>query len=431
MRSARIQHTGRTTALVLALGLATACTTPPLGLELPRWNPPGKSEPWRPPLVERPAIDLPPPGGLRAHSGAFRRIPLQWDPMLDLEVGGYLVEVAAAADGEFTALVPVWGRGNLAIVAGEPLAPLGDGETRYFRLRAFSPDGRLSPHASNVVVGSTASLPDAPLGLRAYSRQPREVPLAWRVSNDPTVEGYVLERSPGEEGPWQVVARLGDRHQASFVDEGLGDLRVFYYRVAAQNAGGALGEPSKPVRAVTKPKPLPPLDLRLERQGLGVNRLTWEPNVEPDILEYRLYREEPEGRRLIASASRDQRSIEDTSVRASEPTAYTLIAVDRSGLASRPSNLVRAEGVGYGLEVTPGPGEVRLEWDPRSSENFVRARIERAGWFSVEVLGVTDEGLFVDRDVQPGDTFYYRVILERADGSEAPPSKAREVTVPE
>ena len=121
----------------------------------------------------------------------------------------------------------------------------------------------------------------------------------------------------------------------------------------------------------------------------------------------------------------------DTSVRAGEAAEYILVAVDRSGLASRPSNTVRAEGVDYGLEVTPAPDGVRLEWDPRSAENFVRARIERAGWFAVEVLGVSEEGVFVDRDVEPGDTYFYRVVLERADGSEAPASSALEVTVPE
>lgn len=162
-----------------------------------------------------------------------------------------------------------------------------------------------------------------------------------------------------------------------------------------------------------------------------MNRLAWEPNVEPDILEYRLYREEPDGQRLIASAPPDQLSLADATVRASQATAYTLVAVDRTGLTSRPSNLVRAEGVGYGLEATPQPDGVRLEWDPRSAENFVRARIERASWFSVEVVGMTEEGVFVDRDVEPGETFYYRVVLERADGSEAPPSQALEVSVPE
>jgi fibronectin type 3 domain-containing protein len=422
---------GRAAATLWMIGFATACALPPLAPPQSPWSEPGQIEPQRPPLVEQPASDLPPPGGLRAHSGAFRRIPLQWDPMLDLEVGGYLVEVADAADGFFAPLVPVWGRGHLAIVAGEPLAPLGDGETRYFRLRAFAPDGRLSPQASTVVVATTAPLPDAPIGLRAYSRQPREVPLAWRVSEDASVEGYRLERSPGKDGPWQVVAELTDRYQTSFVDEGLGDLRVFYYRVAARNAGGAVGPESQPVRAVTKPKPLPPLDLRLERQGLGVNQLGWEPNVEPDILEYRLYREEPEGQQLIASAPREQQRIVDTTVRAGEPAVYTLVAVDRTGLTSRSSNVVRADGVGYGLEVTPRPDGVQLEWDPRSDEDFVRARIERAGWFAVEIMGVTGEGVFVDRDVEPGDRFYYRVILERADGSEAPPSQALEVTVPE
>ena len=51
-----------------------------------------------------------------------------------------------------------WEMGIRRIVAlrGDP--PLGDGATRYYRISAFTPDGRLSANVSEAVVGTTAPL---------------------------------------------------------------------------------------------------------------------------------------------------------------------------------------------------------------------------------------------------------------------------------
>lgn len=377
-----------------------------------------------PPLVERPSVDLPAPSGLRAHAGVYRRIPLRWDPMFYVGVGGYLVESAAAAEGPFTPLQPVWGRGRIAFVDGVETPPLDDGETRYYRLRAFAPDGRLSQASSSVVVSTTATPPASPQGVRAYSAQPREVPLSWRISDESTAAGYVIERSPGPEGPWETLASVNDRYQASFVDEGLGDLRVVYYRVFTMNAGGVRGEPSATVRAVTKAPPLPPLDLRLAGQGLGLNQLRWEPNVEPDIIEYQLLRllsDEPPV--LLATAPPDGTlTIADATVPAGAPRRYALVAVDRTGLVSRPSKPVDAPGIGYSLEGKATADGVKLRWNPRTDEGFVRTRIERENWLGVKILGTTGGGEFLDQEANPDGEYRYRVVLERADGSAAPPS---------
>jgi len=200
----------------------------------------------------------------RATSGELRSVPLKWDPLLRGEVHGYVLEVATERDAPFMRLATIPGRGALSYVdVGSETFPLGDGETRFYRLRAFTPDGRLSAAASDVVAGTTAPLPNPPEGLRAYSRQPREVPLAWTASPDTIVAGYLVERSPALEGPFEVVADLSGRFNTSYIDAGLGDLRVLYYRVASKNPAGGKGPASDAVRAVTKPEPLPPLGLRV------------------------------------------------------------------------------------------------------------------------------------------------------------------------
>jgi hypothetical protein len=362
--------------------------------------------PERPVLRELPAADLPAPEGLRATSGEYRAIPLQWDPLLIDGVGGYLIERSEGREGPFAPLETVWGRGEMARVDRGGEQPLGDGQTLYYRLRAFTRQGRLAALATEVAVGTTAPLPDPPSGLRAYSRQPRQVPLSWRASQDATVAGYRLERSAASDGPYEEIARVADRNALAWGDRDLGDLRVVFYRIRAVNP---------------KPEPLPPLGLHLADQRLGVNVLRWVPNVERDIAEYHLLRSRQGGElELVSEVPGNASEALDPRVGAGEPVAYVLVAVDRDALHSRPSKRVTARGVGYQLRAVAQPGGVRLTWNPRSEEGFVATRVERRGWLGWSEIGRAGGGEQLDPD---GDgSSRYRVTLLRADGSEAPSS---------
>ena len=381
--------------------------------------------------VDPPAL-LPAPEGLRATSGEYREIPLKWDPVLTGDVGGYLVEWATERDGPFAPLRAIEGRGELAHVDRGGEEGLADGVSRFYRIRAFDAARRLSAAQSPVVVGTTAPVPDPPKGLRAYSRQPREVPLSWQASENPTVAGYVVERSPTPEGPFEGGALLEGRHATAVVDRGLGDLRVFYYRVAARNPAGSVGEPSLAVRAVTKPVPLPPLGLHVAVRRLGMNVLMWEPNVETDLAQYRLFRvrqnAEPE---LVDAVPADTTTAADDGVGARERVAYSLVAVDRDGLESQTSEAVEVESEGYSLQASAGPEGVRLTWNPRGDEGFSRARVQRSAWFSRRRTAYSDTGSFLDPDVVPGRRYRYVVVLEGAEGEAAPPSRTVEVRIPQ
>jgi fibronectin type 3 domain-containing protein len=380
-----------------------------------------------PPLVEARA-ELPVPEGLRAASGELRAVPLQWDPLLTPRVAGYAIERAVAEAGPFVRIGAVAGNAATAFLdagAGR------DGVTLFYRLRAFAPNGALAARASAVVSATTAPPPAPPPTIRAYSHQPRSVPLIWEPSPDPTVDGYVVERSPTSRGPFERVAELAGRHSTVYVDRGLGDLRVLYYRVAARNRAGGLGPASEAIRAVTKPEPLPPAGLRLASQRLGANRLAWEPNVEPDLVAYRLWRIRGGRRELLAELPASATSAEDAGVGADERVAYSTTAVDRSGLESRPAPPLEVASVGYALVARALPeGGVRLTWNPRREEGFRGGRVVRHGWLRNRVLGESSEGVWTDADVQPGRRYRYSVALVRADGTLAPPASPVGIEIP-
>lgn len=375
---------------------------------------------------------LPVPTGMRARTGVFRAVPLLWDPAPQGDVAGYQIERAKARDGPFEKIAQRWGRGQTLYIDEGGAAPLPDGVTRFYRLRTLDAEGRLAEEASPVVVATTAKPPAAPHGLRAYSQHPRQIPLAWEPPKDPLARGYVVERSSNSIGPFQRIADIDSRQQTTYLDRNLGDLEVFYYRVASRNRDGALGAPGPAVRAITKAEPLPPLGLRVANQRLGTNTLEWQPNVERDLSAYRLIRiGEGGGSESVASLPAGVTTWTDSEVASGEVLHYRSLAVDRDGLESQPSTALEVRGQDYGLRVEETGEGVSLRWNPRRDEGYRGARIERRrGLFERRVLH-SDADHFLDEEVLAAGRYEYVVTLEFPDGRQGPPSRPVEILIQE
>jgi fibronectin type 3 domain-containing protein len=380
-------------------------------------------------------MDLSAPRDLEARSGELRKVPLTWTPLLSGDVAGYLIE--RSDDGEeFVRIASIAGRFSATFVDEEGATSGSDGPTDgasyHYRVRAVDSRGRAAREPSTSALATTAGPPTPPLELRTFNRLPREVALTWRASDDPTVAGYVVSRSPSAGGPFESIARVEGRFVTHHVDEGLGDLRVLYYQVSAFNDVGVVGGGSEPAVAVTKPEPLPPSGLRVSDRWLGANRIAWEPNVEPDVTGYRVlrYREGKAAAETVAELGPDQTLADDTQVGAGEAVSYAVMAFDDDGLESLPANPVAVVSEDYGLLAEVNEGAVYLSWEARPDEGFDAARVYREGLLGLqEIARVPTEG-FVDHDVQSGRSYRYVVTLERTNGPAAPPSTPVEVHVP-
>lgn len=430
----------RLTLLVGTLAL-TACAST-LDIDRARRWLDAPPEPELPTFQEEARAALPAPGGLRSTSGELRAVALHWEPLLSGDVGGYMIERAENREGPFERIAAVPGRATTVLLdtgakglpsadGSKARAELSDGETVFYRVRAFTPAGELAEATSEIVPATTAPVPEPPQGLRAYSHQPREVPLRWEASTNPLVAGYVVERSPASRGPFEPLAQIEGRHQSVYLDRGLGDLRVFYYRVSSVNRAGGLGERSEPVQAVTKAEPLPPIGLRVLAQRLGQNELAWEPNVESDLAYYRLLRIRGDGEtaEVATSAAGEPTAAWDTEVGANERVSYTVLAHDRDGLESAAAEPIVVESEGYALAATVQPDGVLLEWNPRTGEGYHGARIFLHSWLGRKELAFVEGSSYVHTNAKPGRRYVYTVVLERADASQAPISSPLEIEV--
>ena len=429
------------TAALACVSLALGCGST-FDLERAREVVRGTARPEMPVLYESPPAALPAPTGLRAASGQLRQVPITWDPLP--AAAGYVVERSLVATGPFERIGLHADRFETSLsdqgfdlgvksksAGGGP--GLGDGATYYYRVRAFDSSGHISASASEIATAITAAPPSAPEAVRAFSQLPRKIALAWQPVEDPNVTGYLVLRSPSATGSFGQVARLDGRFSTTWIDHPLGDLQVFYYEVAAVNAAGGRGTPSEAVRAVTKADPLSPAGIQVVAQSLGRIVLAWTPNVEKDVISYRILRRRADGEppEVVASVSPDVTTVEDSAVGTGETVSYSLVAVDADGLQSEESDPIEVKSRGYELQAAPGEGGVVLTWAREPQDGFARARIERSGLIGRNAIGESEGGRYVDRNVSPGRTYTYVVILERPDGSAAPPSAPVEVEVPE
>jgi len=419
--------------LILVCGMTLACASN-LDVERARallgHGPPPQA---LPALEETPPSDLPPVEGLVARSGVLRQIPLSWEPLLGGDVAGYAVERSKQLEGPFQRVGAVVGRFQTVWQDEGHAADGLEDDTRFFyRVRAYDSKGHLAAPADSVASASTAPRPPAPQALRAYSQLPRMVALAWDPVLDPNVGGYVVQRSPAARGHFHAVARIAGRFHTAWVDRGLGDLRVFYYRVASQNAAGGVGDATSPVRAVTKPEPLPPAELSVAAQSLGRNALHWEPNVEPDIVHYRIFRRRSGATQEeeIAVVGGGNTRTEDRGVGAGEPVFYSAQSEDADGLVSDRSDEIAVVSRGYELRADPDGDGVKLSWSPEIQGELASTRVLEVHRLGARELGQTHEAHFEDRAAGAGRVVRYQLVGVRRDGSEAPPSEVVEVRLP-
>jgi hypothetical protein len=351
------------------------------------------------PLVFDRGSRLLPPEGLRVTSNQDREIALAWDPVLVGDVAGYAILRSSGNGEEAYVRVGITKSrfGTVFTDAGASAGALGDGQTYTYRVHPYDPQGRISrSHAA--LVATTAPRPNVPEGLQVYSNLPRSAVLSWKPSEATAVSGYAIYRCPTMAGPWERVVFVAGRLNTVYVDTIPGDLRVMYYRIAAVNRFGGESDPTeRPIRAVTKAEPLPPIGLEASASSLGRADLRWSPNVEPDLASYEVWRSLAAGpgygeETLIAQVPAGTTELSDTAIGCGESARYRLRATDADALVSLPSDPLEVKGADAGLSVARRDGAVVVSWDPARAGEWTAARVTevRGGLPDREVASVSE-----------------------------------------
>ncbi len=315
---------------------------------------------------------------------------------------------------------------------------LTPGTEYVYQMSTFDKDGYESRQSAPVHV-KTAPMIHSVSFVRAITDLPNRIKLIWRPHQDLRVVGYVVERaSVSKPGDWKKQADIKHRLSAEYMDKNLGDGEVYMYRIRAKLCNGLLTHPSQPVKAITKPLPLMPGELKATTDLPKTIRLTWEPSPTADVVYYKLYRAPFALGFYSYRAKVEGTSFEDHVEEDGKLYYYKVTAVDKDGLESQ---MPESPVIGSTL-AKPSPPSITaakiafnqaiITWTPvdNRAEKYTIIRTHWEGLSKKEKIFTNIYGTkFVDKTMSPGVKYTYRVLEVDKNGIESKPSEPVELYI--
>ena len=331
-----------------------------------------------------------PPVGLSALAPSSRCVTLTWSPPRSEGVTSYEIERAAAGEG--------WQKAGTASAAnfkdgGFMGCAIKDSTSYRYRVYAVNRVGAKSLASAEAEVVTLP--PPAPVaGFTAASRGIRCVPVSWKVANEKDVTGYELERADGTTGSFSPLATMKSRGETCFMDGktepgSLEDLHQYRYRIRSFNSVGGKSSWVE-ASATTKPKPSTPSGLAATDDLPGKSTISWKPNPETDIVEYRVESRSPGGWFWRAVYTGNATAADEKDLKPGETRSFRVMAVGPKGHESEWS----AEVGGAARPLPPPPRSLTavregtgylVRFAPRR-EGMTEFRVYRKKFVGMELL---------------------------------------------
>ena len=304
---------------------------------------------------------------------------------------------------------------------------LSDGVSYEYAITLFD---RLSESAyTNTVQKATKKLP-APAEF-TVSGGVKSVHLYWSEVPDNDVTGYRIFRTQDALTPDTMLEELADvsgKSKTQFVDgvdnsKPLLDGEEYHYLVVATNKFGGVGVVSQTQTAKTKPRPDQASSPTLTVEDSQIT-VSWQPSNEVDIKQYRLYRRWNNGNwQQIATVPDSESAFIDSDLKPYAQTAYYVVAEDKDGLLSDPSDYAVAKSPDAIVLQVARDGELRrtdLSWSQHRNIDGYRLyrRLQGSnGWKLVKNITTPSITQFSDDDRRNlADGVTYEYVLTALDG---------------
>ncbi|HDH87433.1 MAG TPA: hypothetical protein ENF36_05225 [Desulfobacteraceae bacterium] len=281
----------------------------------------------------------PTPQGLRAKSGMARKVKLLWNMCTEKEVKGYKLYRSTAREGEYVLIKKISNpKKNKYLDKRTYKEPLMDNTTYYYKITSYNKvDVESKP--SEIVFATTKPRPVRPSGFGGESLHVKEIPLFWQPNPEDDIEKYHIFRSSGDEKEFSEIASI--EGNTSYVDKRLQDGWEYRYKLTAEDKDSLISDFSDIITVKTKPKPRAPTGLTA-RVEQGKTILTWSNNTESDITLYNVFEKGFFGSRKVG-AVKEPKFI-NVGPKPGKSKNYTVTAVDKDGLESKPSQPVTVVG---------------------------------------------------------------------------------------
>jgi fibronectin type 3 domain-containing protein/N-acetylneuraminic acid mutarotase len=342
-----------------------------------------------------------------------------------MAVTGYNVYRASASTGPYARIA------TLGVVFSHTDSGLGNGTTRYYRVRAVNAVGEGTN--SSTASATTFSSPSNPAGISATAGPGAgQITFNWLApTNDggKPVTGYKVYRSNVAAGPYNLIATLGN--VLSYEDSGLGNGATWFYGVSALNLIGEGSRISGAGATTFVPPSAPQNPSAAQGPGPGQIKLAWQApaaNGGLPVTSYKVYRANAAaGPFVLIATLGNTLSYTDGGLGNGATRWYRISAVNAAGEGVQGATVSATTAVApdapRALLGAPGPnvGQAVLTWLSPSSNGGLAVtnyRIYR-GTASGQETFLQEVGnvlTFIDDGLALGTTYYYRVTAVNAAG---------------
>ena len=224
-----------------------------------------------------------------------RKVPLSWKASDDENVRGYYLYRSSADIGPYAQIAEIKGKeknsfvdmGDSSAFGGGSQGKLKDFTLYFYKIEAYNWAGSRSG-MSEPASATTKPAPLAPESLKAASNRPRQVPLDWRKNPEPTIKEYRIFRADDDKGQFRKISDVSaDKNY--YLDDKLESKKKYFYKIQAVDVDGFESDFSAVVFGITKSLPAQVTGFKWEKEGSKAV-LRWDPNKEPDVGEYVVYK---------------------------------------------------------------------------------------------------------------------------------------------
>lgn len=284
---------------------------------------------------------------------------------------------------------------------------------------------------------------------------PKQVTVTWNPSSNPHTAGYVVERAYLFSGPYEALTPQGlPASTKQYEDTNVRGGTAYYYRLRSVGPRGDLGTPSQPAMAQPGNPGAPPAPANLKADmGKTRVRLTWDPAPFP-VAGYFVERlggnvaNTPQNGtparlasnqgwvRLNARVNPEPLYDDFFGATSNAKFSYRVVAVGFDNAESQPSSSVDAILPDTSLPPVPvinqidgTAGKVTISFAPGLPEEKTTQFLVLRGGGADDVGVVIGDPLpgtsrrFEDLYVQPGESYWYRLVSVDKNGSHSDPSR--------
>lgn len=301
-----------------------------------------KSQPVSVTTSNPPAI----PKEFTAKGWQARKVPLAWKASDDENVRGYYLYRSSEDKGPYAQITEIKGKeknsfvdiGESSAFGGGSQGKLKDFTLYFYKIEAYNWAGSRSG-MSEPSSATTKPAPLAPESLKAISNRPKQMPLDWRKNPEPTIKEYHVFRADDEKGQFKKIADVHpDKNY--YLDDKLENQKKYFYKLQAVDVDGLESEFSAVVSGTTKSLPAQVTGFKWVKEG-DKAVLKWDPNKEPDVAEYVIYKKGFLGMQKVGSTKDASFTLAEMKQGSKED--YTISCVDADKLEGEKSGVLTVD----------------------------------------------------------------------------------------